>query len=126
MKSPRIMFLYAAFLLVCSLLAFVLADDKSKAGTALYMGGGSAIVIALCGFMAGQIHTRRVIGMIGIHAGLILPALFAIEFTRRGYGNFTKTDGKTYLAVIFTVMAVGSVIAFLAILKTRPPMNKRA
>jgi hypothetical protein len=125
MKSAKIMFMYAAYIVVFAGTAFVMAADKSKATTAVYAGGGAALLMLLCGWMANQIETRRTIGMIGIHVGLVLPLVYAIEFARRAYSNFAGADGKTYLAVIFTALAVGSVVAFIAILRTRPKRSER-
>ena len=113
------MFLYGLFIVLCSGTAYVLAPDKSRAVTALYAGGGSAVLMWLCAVMAMQIERKRTIGMIGIHVGMVLPLLFAIEFGRRSWKNFHAAN-KEYLAIIFAIMAAGSVIAFILILFTRP------
>jgi hypothetical protein len=125
MKSSKIMFLYAAFIVVCSGLAFALAPEKAKAMTALYAGGGAAFLMVLCGIVARMLPTHRALGMIGVHIGLVLPGLFAIEFGRRSYKNFSGADGKMYLAIIFAVLAVGSLAAMIGILQTRPKKEDR-
>jgi hypothetical protein len=125
MKSPKIMFVYAAFIAICAAVAFMLAQDKSKAGTALYFGGGAAALVWVCGLMAMQIERKRAVGMIGIHVGLVLPLLFAIEFGRRAYKNLWTPEGKEYLGIIFAVMTIASVVAFIAILVTRPTKAQR-
>jgi len=125
MKSPRIMFLYGFFIVICSGIAFLMAPDKSRAMTALYAGGGSAFLMWICAAMAMQIERTRAIGMIGIHVGMVLPFLFAIEFGRRSWKNFHAPE-KEYLAIIFAIMAVGSIVAFAAILLTRPSKADRA
>jgi dipeptide/tripeptide permease len=125
MKSSKIMFGYAIFVVVCSCLAFALAPDKSRATTALYAGGGAGVLIAICALMARQVNVRRTIGMIGIHVGMVLPLLFAFEFGRRSAKNFVAADGKMYLAVIFAALTIGSVAAFIAVLISRPKATER-
>jgi uncharacterized membrane protein len=120
------MFLYAAFLLLCGLIAFAWSGFAANAKTALIVGGATAVVMALCAWLASMLHRNRAAGMIGVHAGLILPLVFAALFGWRAFKTFTGGDAsKQYLAVILSIMAVGSVIAFIAILKTRPPASQR-
>ena len=55
-------------------------------------------------------------------------APFAIAIGWRAWQAYQKldtADGKTYLAAILAVMAIGSAVAFVAILKTRPPKEAR-
>jgi hypothetical protein len=124
MKSPTIMFMYAIFLAACGFIAFAMAGFAANARTALIVGFGTAIVMVICALLAGIIHRNRAAGMIGIHAGLILPLIFAGLFGWRAWQAYAD-PAKLYLAVILAIMAVGSVIAFAMILRTRPTAAMR-
>jgi hypothetical protein len=125
MKSPRIMFFYAGFLFACGIIAFLMAADRTRAMTALYMTGAAALLMIVCGVFARLINVRRAVAMAAIHIGMVLPVIYGIAFSMLAYRRFTTQPPTTYLAVIFTIMAIASVIAFIAILRTRPAMEKR-
>lgn len=126
MKSPKIMYGYAAFLVICGLVAFAWSGFASNAMTAVYVGGGSALLMVICGLMGAQINKNRTVGMIGIHAGLVLPIMYLLAFGGRAYSAFTTGgEEKRYLAIILSIMAAGSIIAFFMILKARPKPEDR-
>ena len=127
MKSPQLMFVYALFLVICGVAAFGLSGfDWTHAKTALIVSVATAAVMALCGALASMYPRNRSLAMIGIHAGLVLPLLFAGLFGWRAYKTFsTGGEAKLYLAIVLTVMAAGSLIAFIAIAKTRPSLVSR-
>ena len=124
MKSPAILYVYAAFLAICGLVAFAMSGFAANARTALIVGFGTAIVIAICAALAGMFHRNRTAGMIGIHVGLVLPLIFAILFGWRAWQAYAD-PAKLYLAVILAIMALGSVIAFIMVLRTRPSAAMR-
>jgi uncharacterized membrane protein len=126
MKSPRLMFAYAGFLVACGAVAYFMAPAGAKAGTALIVSSGAAALMVICASMAGAIHRNPTVGMIGIHTGLVLPLVFAALFAFRAYSTFANGgEAKRYLAVILSIMAIGSVVAFIAILASRPPKAAR-
>ena len=125
MKSPRLMYAYAVFLVVCGLVAYFMAPSGAGAGTALIVPSIAAALVVICAAMAGSLHRNRKLGMIGIHVGLVLPLLFAAAFAHRAYKAFGGGAGKHYLFVILVIMAVGSVIAFVGLLMTRPKPEQR-
>jgi hypothetical protein len=126
MKSAKWMFGYAAFLMACGLVAYFMAPPDVNATTALIVPSIAAGLMVVFGAMAAAFNRNRTVGMIGIHAGLVLPLVFAAAFAYRAYSTFSSGgDAKRYLAIILTVMAVGSVVAFLAILSARPPKEAR-
>jgi hypothetical protein len=127
MKSPAILYLYAAFLALCGLSAFAMSGFAANARTALIVGFGTALVIAICGVLAGMIEKSRTAGIIGIHVGLILPLVFAGLFGWRAYKTYAGGDpAKLYLAVVLAIMALGSVIVFGWLLNARPKAAMRA
>jgi hypothetical protein len=119
MTASIIMFMYAAFLAACGFAAFAMSGFAPNARTALIVGFGTAIVMAVCGVLARMISTNKTAGMIGIHAGLVLTIIFAALFGWRAWQAYAD-PAKLYLAVILAVMAVGSVIAFAMLLRARP------
>lgn len=130
LRSPRVLFAYAGFLVLAGLVAFAFSGFSFEHGkTALIVPSACAVLIAICGLMAKALPTNRPVGMIGIHLGLGLPLVFAALIGYRAFAAWQKVgtpDGKTYLAVILSVIAVGSLVAFVAVLRTRPPASARA
>lgn len=122
MKSPKVMYSYAAFLAIVSIAAYVISGFASV--TALIPVAMGA-VMAIMGWMAGKVETNRGLGMFGIHAGLVLPLLYALMFAHRAYGQFTDEDTTTYLLVTFVILCIGSIIGFVMILLTRPKPEAR-
>jgi hypothetical protein len=126
MKSARIMFAYAGFLIACGLVAYFMAPPGVNATTALLVPGLAAILMIVFGAMANMFPRNRNVGMVGVHVGLVLPLLFALAFGFRAYNTFRGGDeSKQYLGWILSVMAAASVAAFLAVLTTRPAKNMR-
>lgn len=125
MKSPKIMYGYAAFLVICGFVAFAWSGFAPDAKTALIAPAGMGALMVVLGLMAGRVETSRTIGMIGIHAGMVLPLALGGMFIWLGYKRFTAEEPVVYLATIFAVMAVGSFIAFFMILKARPKPEDR-
>lgn len=119
MKSPIIMNVYGLFLALCGFVAFALAGFAANAVTAVIVGGATAAVMIVCGALARMLSRNRALGMIGIHAGLVLPLIFAVLFGWRAWQAYAD-PAKLYLAVILAIMAIGSVVAFVLILRTRP------
>lgn len=131
LKSAKLMLVYAGFLVACGFAAFALSNFESRAMTALIAGGGSAVLMTICAVMASMLHRNRPVGMIGIHVGLVLPLLLAGVFGWRAYGAFQKYQAggegapAGHLPYILGVLMVGSIVAFVMILKTRPKPEAR-
>lgn len=124
LKSVKIMYGYAGFLLALSMLAFVLSGFQSRGLTALYFGGGAGVAVLICAIMGGMLKTNRAVGMIGIHLGLVLSLLLGLAL---GWRFIQQIRGETvlYLATIFLAMSVGSLVAFALILAMRPKPENR-
>lgn len=129
LRSPAVLLAYAGFLLLAGVVAFGLSGfDWEHGKTAILIPGACAVVIAVCALMAKALPTNRAVGMTGIHLGLALPLVFAAAIGHRAYAAWQKVgtpEGKTYLAVTLTVIAIVSVVAFIAVLRTRPPKSAR-
>lgn len=122
MKSPKVMYGYAAFLVIVSVAAYVFSGFASLTALIPVVMGA---VMALMGWMAGKVETNRSIGMFGIHAGLVLPLLYTLMFAHRAYGQFTADEPTTYLLITFMTLCIGSIIGFVMILLTRPKPEAR-
>jgi hypothetical protein len=126
MPTPILMSVYAAFLAGSGFLAFAMSGFASNARTALIVGFGTAVVMVICAVLAGMIRKNRAAGMIGIHAGLILPLIFAGLFGWRAYKSYADpSGGKLYLAIILAAMALGSALVFGLLLSARPKATMR-
>ena len=117
------MFGYALVMLIAGMVAFGLAPVGSNALTALIVPSVCGLLMVGCGLMARVIGTKYVVGMIGIHLGLVLPIVFAAMTAFRAM----KVDApeKAYLRNTLWFLAVASVIAFFVILSRRPAKDQR-
>lgn len=125
MKSPKIMYGYAVFLVVCGFIAFAMAGFEMRALTALIAPAAMGGIMALMGWMASKIETNRLMGMIGIHVGMVLPLLLAVLFGMLAYRRGTGDEPVIYLATIFGIMVLGSVITSVLIVLNRPKPEAR-
>ncbi len=82
-RAATIMFLYALLLIGLSLLAYLMAPPGANATTAVVVGGVTAAIMCAMAVFALVIHKNRVLGMIGIHIGMILPLVFCVGFLMR-------------------------------------------
>ena len=125
------MLAYAGFLLLCGVVAFAGSGFSVERGlTALIVPGACAAVMAVCAALAARYASNRTVGMIGIHLGLGFPLLFAAAVGWRAVLAWQsqaspETAKPLALAIVLTVVALGSVVAFVAILRTRPPASAR-
>jgi hypothetical protein len=71
------MFFYAMLMVGAGVTAFALAPETANAKTALIVPVACAGAMVLCAILSLQIERAKVLGMIGIHMGLIFPILFA-------------------------------------------------
>lgn len=125
MKAATVMYGYAGFLAVCGVLAF--AIGAARTGELQYTAlipVAMGLVVTACGIMAGLLDRRHTVGMIGIHLGLVLPALFGVMFAVMTYTRMTG-DAPYYLVTIFAVMTIGSFVALALLLKLRPKPEDR-
>ena len=129
-RSPRAMLIYAGFLFLCGVIAFGFSGFSWEHGkTGIIIPTVCALAMVGCAALAAKLSTNRAMGMIGIHVGLLLPLVFAGAIGWRAYAGWQKLgtpDGKTYLVVILAILAVGSLVGFVAILRTRPAKVARS
>ena len=151
---------YAVFLVAGGLIAFLLAPEGADATTALLVPSIAAALMLGSAALASLMRRSKAAGMIGIHAGLVLPLIFALGIGQRAlatwsavgdyrdqreayeaaeprpesFGDYLEAQGvagevpeydKSYLAIILTVLALGSVGAFVLLLLKRPKPGDR-
>lgn len=90
-KAAAILVVYAALVVVLGALAFASAPEGANKATALIVPVAVALVAVALAVMSLAIHKNRALGMVGIHAGLILPLLVALAVGHRAY----KAQGAT-------------------------------
>lgn len=91
-----IMFLYAALMLTFGVLAYLIAPPGANATTAIIATGACAAIMVAMGVMSLMIKTKRKVGMIGIHLGLVLPLVFAGVFLTRAGSNYRSSGVYNY------------------------------
>jgi hypothetical protein len=87
------------------------------------------MLMLLMGFMSSRIERSKIVGMIGIHLGMLLPIVFAIAYAVVGWGRYTKWQAgeKPFANVLlFAVMVLSSVVAAVLVLKARPSKDARS
>ncbi len=145
-KFAVVMIAYAAALLGIGVLTYLAAPPAANALTALIVPAVGAVLAVVCVVLAVQIQTKRTLGMIGIHVGLVVPLILAAGAFARLPGSLAKNtayysdrsitlpaengpqvtlssskDYATgYQAVGIGSIGVLSVFAFVAILLLRP------
>jgi hypothetical protein len=79
-------------------------------------------------WMSRMIDRSKVLGMIGIHLGMLLPAVFGVAYAIVGWGRFTgwQAGEKPFANVLlFLAMILASLLATIGILKARPSKDAR-
>lgn len=90
------MFLYAALMVAFGVLAYLIAPPGANATTAIIATGACAAIMVAMGVMSLMIKTKRRVGMIGIHLGLVLPLVFAGVFLMRAGSNYRSSGVYNY------------------------------
>ncbi len=85
MRAAIVLVVYAVLLLAGGLYAYTSAPEGANAKTALIIPGACAVVVLACAAMAAMFKRNRRLGMIGIHAGLVFPLLFAVALGQRAW-----------------------------------------
>jgi|GEM_PF-850852 len=83
MKAAILMILYAVGLVFAGVIAFNLAPEGASAITALAVPAVAGAMMVICAVLSLRIKSNYRQGMVGIHAGLVFPLLFAILFGMR-------------------------------------------
>ena len=116
---------YAVALLGASLVAWRFTDPQKSglANAALPLVLSAAL--AVCSVMALWIRKDRLIGMIGIHAGLVIPLVAAIALVWRGWERMQVDGIGSPQVILLGISGVLGAFVFAAMLRTRPPKEAR-
>ena len=79
-KAALLLFVYAATMIGLGVVAYTLAPEGANAMTALIIPGATGLLAVVTGIMC---LLGKKPAMIGVHAGLVLPLLFAAAFASR-------------------------------------------
>lgn len=95
-RAATIMFLYAALLVAFGVLAYLIAPPGANAKTAVIATGACAFIMAAMAVMTLMIKSKRTVGMVGIHLGLLLPLVFAGVFLMRAGAAYRSSGVHRY------------------------------
>jgi hypothetical protein len=117
---------YAAALLGAALVAWRFTDPQksglANAALPLVLSGA----LAACSVMALWIRKDRLIGMIGIHLGLLIPLIGAIALAWRAWERLQVDGIGSPQVILLGICSVLGAFVFAAMLRTRPPKEERA
>ncbi|MBL0926284.1 MAG: hypothetical protein IBJ11_01355 [Phycisphaerales bacterium] len=151
MKAAVVMIAYGLALLSIGYVTYSVAPPGANAWTALLITLVGAGLMIACAVLTLRIRQNRLPGIIGVHAGLVLPLLLAIGpamrlsgslenaakfndavkagsvtvVTQTGENKNTIPHPVAYQAVGLASIAVLSIFAFIALLMLRPPLPPR-
>ncbi|MEX2672256.1 MAG: hypothetical protein WD294_09120 [Phycisphaeraceae bacterium] len=114
---------YGFFLIACGLAAWAIAGFESRAVTAIIVGGATGTIAILMGILSAANNHK--IMMVGIHLGMAVIGLFAILFGVVAGRRWVDEDAPMYLPVTISVMALGSVVALIMVIRQRPAKKDR-
>jgi hypothetical protein len=123
-RFSAIAVLYGAVLFSLAAIEFPASASVGSwlANTMLPLSLGAGI--ALLGVMAMFIRKDRMIGMIGIHAGLLVALVAPIALSWHGWSLWSQSRPVSQYVPMFITAAFGG-FAFAAMLRTRPPKEAR-
>ena len=84
-----------------------------------------AATLAICSLMSLWIRKDRLIGMIGIHLGLVIPLIGALALAWRGWERLQVDGIGSPQVILLGISAVLGAFVFAAMLRTRPPKEAR-
>jgi hypothetical protein len=117
---------YAIALLGAALVAWRFTDPQksglANAALPLVLSGA----LAACSVMALWIRKDRLIGMIGIHLGLVIPLIGAIALAWRAWERLQVDGIGSPQVILLGISGVLGAFVFAAMLRTRPPKEERA
>ncbi|MEX0742002.1 MAG: hypothetical protein WD079_04335 [Phycisphaeraceae bacterium] len=117
---------YGFFLIACGLAAWAIAGFESRAVTAIIVGGATGTIAILMGILSAANNHK--IMMVGIHLGMAIIGLFAILFAvvaGRRWPGALEGDVPMYLPITITIMALGSIVALIMVIRQRPAKKDR-
>lgn len=116
---------YAVALLGAAMVAWRFTDPQksglANAALPLILSGA----LAACSVMALWIRKDRMIGMIGIHLGLVIPLIGALALAWRGWERLQIDGIGSPQVILLGISAVLGAFVFAAMLRTRPPKEAR-
>ncbi|MFM1831201.1 MAG: hypothetical protein RLZZ558_1541 [Planctomycetota bacterium] len=115
---------YALALLLAGLNAFRQANPQQGGMEVALLPMLLGLALLAFGVMGMWIRKDRLIGMIGIHAGLLVPPIAAIALLMRAWSMW-RNSGLGEQAILFLIVGAFGGFVFAAMLRTRPPREQR-
>lgn len=124
-KIANAMSVYALVFPAAYFVGYTGAPDEAAlaaVGESIPLVVAAAVSMLLCAVLCRLIERVYVLGMIGIHLGLLMPLVWAGVFLRAGLSDDVVAGP---LRTPFTAAGAISIVAFVAILALRPKKSER-
>jgi|GEM_PF-1519632 len=116
--------MYSLILISTGLLAWRFTDPQKSGLENAFLPILLGVIMAACSVMSFWIHRDRLIGMIGIHVGMLMPLVAGIALIWRGWGMY-PTDGLGPQVILLWIVGTFGFFIFAALLRTRPTKADR-
>lgn len=116
---------YAASLFGAGLVAWRFTDPQKSGVANAALPLLLSVALAVCSVMALWIRKDRLVGMIGIHAGLVIPLVAAIALLWRAWEKRAVDGIGSPQVILLGICGVLGGFVFTAMLRTRPPKEER-
>jgi hypothetical protein len=117
--------IYAAALVGAGMVAWRFTDPQKSGLENAALPLLLAVALGVCSVMALWIRKDRVIGMIGIHVGLVVPIVGAVALAWRAWERLKQDGIGSPQVILLGICSVLGVFVFASMLRTRPPKEAR-
>lgn len=117
---------YAAALVGAGMVAWRFTDPQKSGLENAALPLLLAVALGICSVMSLWIRKDRLIGMIGIHVGLLIPVVAAVALIWRGWERMRVDGIGSPQVILLGISGVLGGFVFAAMLRTRPPKEARA
>ena len=115
---------YAAALAGAGMVAWRFTDPQKSGLENAALPLLLAVALGVCSVMALWIRKDRMIGMIGIHVGLVVPIVGAGSLAWRAWERLRSDGIGSPQVILLGICAVLGVFVFVTMLQTRPPKEE--
>ena len=117
--------LYSIALTGAALVAWRFTDPQKSGLANAMLPLLLAAALAVCSVMALWIRRDRLIGMIGIHVGLVVPLVATVALAWRAWERLGVDGIGSPQVILLGICSLLGGFVFASMLRTRPPKDER-